>query len=455
MQRGSLARRLVVAGAAVWFVRWLASPPELLPEPEHESEPKPARDDWEFPQPKLAPLQLRRMSRRFATTLAFTAIFFAGAALAAGAGNEVAKLSSDPAAVAAPDAPPTTTADTTDATATTADATATDPAPAPTDTTSTTADPTTPPPAASPAPAPDPGPTDQSQAQPAGSPDSTPAPTDSAPPPAPTTDAAATGTAPPSPTDATPTDATTTDATATDPTDAPQPVPPADQSAAGTPAPTVTSADPVSSPPAGTKPRPATHAKRHTAVHRPASTRTHAQSRHLDNLPLVVPYHALVFNPQAWLNDNPGTPTGQAAVAIAMNYLGVPYRWGGAVPATGFDCSGLVRFVYAQLGINLVHYAASQFAAFPKLDPAQLAPGDLVFFEPKADGPGHVAMYIGHDEMIEAPHTGAVVRISSFSGAAAAMGFLGAVRPYATPAASLVLMSQVEWGPASSLFRVQ
>lgn len=447
MHKGSLARRLVVAGAAVWFVRWLASPPELSPEPAHEAESKPARDDWEFPQPRLAPVQLKRMSRRFATTLAFTAIFFAGAALAAGAGNEVAKLSSESAAGAAPAAPATTTAD---ATATTVAATPTDPATAPTDAAPTTADATTPvAQAAPPAPAPDPAPTDQSQPQPDGSPDSTPAPSEATPPPVATTDATATDGAPSSPTDA-----TTTDATATDPTDSPQPVPPTDQSPADTPAPAVISAGPVGTPTAS-KPRPAARPKRHTTVHKPAQTRTHTQARQLENLPLVVPYHALVFNPQAWLNDNPGTPTGQAAVALAMNYLGVPYRWGGAVPATGFDCSGLVRFVYAQLGINLVHYAASQFAAFPKLDPAQLAPGDLVFFEPKADGPGHVAMYIGHDEMIEAPHTGAVVRISSFSGAAAAMGFLGAVRPYAAPAPSLVLMSQVDWGPAPSLFRLQ
>ena len=143
-----------------------------------------------------------------------------------------------------------------------------------------------------------------------------------------------------------------------------------------------------------------------------------------------IPFEAIAFNPQAWLHDNPASPTGASAVAIAQHYLGVPYRWGGATPASGFDCSGLTRFVYAQLGVNLPHYAASQFAAFAKLDPAELQPGDLVFFEPKFDGPGHVALYIGNDQMIEAPHTGALVRISSFSRAAAQMGFLGAVRPY-------------------------
>jgi cell wall-associated NlpC family hydrolase len=142
-----------------------------------------------------------------------------------------------------------------------------------------------------------------------------------------------------------------------------------------------------------------------------------------------IPFQAIAFSPQAWLHNNPASPTGASAVAIAQHYLRVPYVWGGAIPATGFDCSGLTRFVYAQLGVNLPHYAASQFAAFPKLDPAQLQPGDLVFFEPKFDGPGHVALYIGNDQMIEAPHTGALVRVSSFSKAAALM-LLGAVRPY-------------------------
>jgi cell wall-associated NlpC family hydrolase len=149
-----------------------------------------------------------------------------------------------------------------------------------------------------------------------------------------------------------------------------------------------------------------------------------------------IPFEAITFNPQAWLHNNPASPMGASAVGIAQHYLRVPYVWGGAVPATGFDCSGLTRFVYAQLGVNLPHYAASQFAAFAKLDPAQLQAGDLVFFEPKFDGPGHVALYIGNDQMIEAPHTGALVRISSFSGAAARMGFLGAVRPYTVVAAA-------------------
>jgi cell wall-associated NlpC family hydrolase len=165
--------------------------------------------------------------------------------------------------------------------------------------------------------------------------------------------------------------------------------------------------------------------------------------------PPVAPFPIVAFDPQAWLADNPGTPVGNAAVAIAMHYLGVAYRWGGNTPQTGFDCSGLTQYVYAQLGIWLPHYAAAQFLAFPRLDASQLEPGDLVFFEPKADGPGHTAIYAGHGAIIEAPHTGATVRVGSLAGAAAALGFLGAVRPTATGLARELAAVAPERGPGT------
>jgi cell wall-associated NlpC family hydrolase len=122
---------------------------------------------------------------------------------------------------------------------------------------------------------------------------------------------------------------------------------------------------------------------------------------------------------------------GVEAVGIAEQYLGIPYLWGGADPATGFDCSGLTMYVYAQLGIRLRHYAADQWADLPHADPSQLEPGDLVFFEPRVEGPGHVGIYIGGDSFIEAPHMGDVVKIASLSEEAAAIGFVGAARPAA------------------------
>jgi cell wall-associated NlpC family hydrolase len=389
MPRTSFARRLLVAGAALWFVRWLGSPqPVQKTEAVAPPEPVRVRDDWEFPHPALAP---KRRRRRMATSLVFTTLFFAGAALAAGAGNQFAHVSEDSTVAAVTDA-------------TTTDTTATDAAVTPDATTAEDAVP-----AAAPA---------ETEAAPAD-----PAPVDAAPADAATPDA-------PAPADVAPA------TSAPDPSDVT--LKPA--------APAVASPASASAPATVSKPRVA----QRRSTHRKLTHRAHPQ-----NLPLLIPYHAIAFDPQSWLNDNPGTPTGQAAVAIAMNYLGVPYRWGGAVPATGFDCSGLTRFVYAQLGVSLPHYAAYQFASFTKLDPTQLQPGDLVFFEPKFDGPGHVGLYIGHDQMIEAPHTGALVRVNSVSAEAAKIGFLGAVRPYSGATPSLALVSSVEWGPAPSSIRLQ
>jgi cell wall-associated NlpC family hydrolase len=122
-----------------------------------------------------------------------------------------------------------------------------------------------------------------------------------------------------------------------------------------------------------------------------------------------------------------GGMLGPQAVAIAKRYLGIPYVWGGSTPTGGFDCSGLVMYVYRQLGISLDHYAAWQFLEGTRIAEQDLQPGDLVFFEPKADGPGHVGMYVGDGKMINAPHTGDVVRIVSIQGRS---GYVGAVRPY-------------------------
>jgi cell wall-associated NlpC family hydrolase len=99
------------------------------------------------------------------------------------------------------------------------------------------------------------------------------------------------------------------------------------------------------------------------------------------------------------------------AARIALRYLGVPYVWGGASPSSGFDCSGLVMYVYAQLGISLPHYTVSQWDVTEPISSSQMQPGDLVFF----DGLGHVGIYIGGGQFVDAPHTGSVVRIDSLA----------------------------------------
>ena len=115
-----------------------------------------------------------------------------------------------------------------------------------------------------------------------------------------------------------------------------------------------------------------------------------------------------------------GTQASQV-IAIAMQYLGVPYVWGGASPSQGFDCSGLTSYAFAQIGVSLPHHAATQFGYGTPVSRDDLQPADLVFFH----GLGHMGMYIGGDQFIHAPHTGDVVKISTFSSYS---GFVGARR---------------------------
>jgi cell wall-associated NlpC family hydrolase len=110
-------------------------------------------------------------------------------------------------------------------------------------------------------------------------------------------------------------------------------------------------------------------------------------------------------------------------VGIAMQYLGVPYVWGGASPS-GFDCSGFSMYVFAQIGVSLPHHAASQYGMGTPVSKDQLQAGDLVFF----NGLGHMGISIGGGQFIHAPHTGDVVKISSLSDSWYARTWVGARR---------------------------
>jgi cell wall-associated NlpC family hydrolase len=103
---------------------------------------------------------------------------------------------------------------------------------------------------------------------------------------------------------------------------------------------------------------------------------------------------------------------GARAVEVARHWLGVPYRYGGTTPRSGFDCSGFVRFVYDRLGFELPHSSYAQFDLGKRVARKALRPGDLVFF----DGVGHVGIYVGANRFIHAPRSGTRVSVARMSG---------------------------------------
>ncbi len=155
-------------------------------------------------------------------------------------------------------------------------------------------------------------------------------------------------------------------------------------------------------------------------------------------LALAQSYAATTATATATATPVSADSAGPIAVSWALAQIGTPYVWGGETPGVGFDCSGLVQAAYAVAGVALPRVAQDQYDTTPKLAPdAPLAPGDLVFF---GGGPGsidHVGLFVGvtggQDVMVDAPHTGAVVRAEAFpTTVGASFGsllFVGATRP--------------------------
>ena len=144
-------------------------------------------------------------------------------------------------------------------------------------------------------------------------------------------------------------------------------------------------------------------------------------------------------------NDSAGpgsSSAAQTAIDAAMGYLGLPYAWGGGgtngpgpglapdAGVIGFDCSGLTQFAYAQAGISIPRNSRAQYAALPKVSSGNLQPGDLVFWASNPANPTtihHVAIYLGNGQVVQAPESGDVVKVSNMWWA----DYAGAVRPSA------------------------
>jgi cell wall-associated NlpC family hydrolase len=107
---------------------------------------------------------------------------------------------------------------------------------------------------------------------------------------------------------------------------------------------------------------------------------------------------------------SPPLSAGNEIAMRAISLLGSPYKWGGSGP-TKFDCSGLVRFVYGEIGIEVPRTAAEQYSAARHIDLDDIAPGDLLFFRISGRRISHVAIYAGDGRFIHAPQTGRPVEL--------------------------------------------
>lgn len=104
---------------------------------------------------------------------------------------------------------------------------------------------------------------------------------------------------------------------------------------------------------------------------------------------------------------------GQEEISIqAMSLVGVPYRWGGNTPTSGFDCSGLVRYVIGRAAdVNLPRTTADMSGRGVSVEPDEIAPGDLIFFNTTGRPHSHVGIYVGKLRFVNAPSTGGTVRL--------------------------------------------
>jgi hypothetical protein len=151
--------------------------------------------------------------------------------------------------------------------------------------------------------------------------------------------------------------------------------------------------------------------------------------------PFPVPGARPSETPPAPFPNDGVAPTGTLPIrsggyeisGTALSLRGKPYRNGGADPG-GFDCSGLVRYVFAQHGVALPRTVAEQYRAGGEVPTTNLLPGDLVFFSTTNPGASHVGIVVGGDSFVHAPTTNGVVRVDRLAAAYWSTRYIGARR---------------------------
>jgi cell wall-associated NlpC family hydrolase len=147
----------------------------------------------------------------------------------------------------------------------------------------------------------------------------------------------------------------------------------------------------------------------------------------------VTPAYAVVDEGRRGLRSETGSgaeeksdaPTrSERAVRFALQAVGTPYRWAGESPDGGFDCSGLVRWAYGRVGVDLPHSSYALYDLGRRVAPSRVAPGDLLFFE----GLGHVGIYVGRGRMVHAPQSGRTVEVVHLGGTSYSTRLVGARR---------------------------
>jgi cell wall-associated NlpC family hydrolase len=153
----------------------------------------------------------------------------------------------------------------------------------------------------------------------------------------------------------------------------------------------------------------------------------------LRNLPALPQPQQLRSRPQAAGQAAPApSAAAGSTVGFALQFVGSRYAWGGSSPK-GFDCSGFTRYVYAQFGLNLPHSSAGQYSSkygTPISNPADLRPGDIVFFvNTYKRGISHVGLYIGDGDVVQAMSPKLGVGVANLNGGYWAQHYYGAIRP--------------------------